>query len=331
MAPGRRTRWSLRLATVAGIDIRVHVSFLLLLGLVAVGSTAPDGPGLVAGIGWLAALFACVVVHELAHSLVAQRHGITVTEIDLLPIGGVSQMARLPEDPGVELRIAAAGPAASAALALTFGLSAALTGAQLWPPDLYRGDLLARLAWVNLLLAAFNLLPALPLDGGRVLRAVLEAHRDRRRATAIAAQVARILAVVMMVAGFLVNVWLLLIGLFVYVGSRAEQVAAEVHEQVKDLTVQDVMLPAPVPGTEVGDLDDPHVSVLSPDEALEASGLLAGSPAVAVVVRDGRVVGLARSEDAQRKVRRLLGLPVTHPPPPPPPPLPARTPTEGPS
>ena len=321
MTPGRRTRYSLRLGRVAGIDIRVHVSFLLLLGLVALGSTAPDGPGLVAGIGWLAALFACVVVHELAHSLVAQRHGIVVTEIDLLPIGGVSQMAQLPEDPGVELRIAAAGPAASAALALVFGLSAALAGADLWPPDLYRGDLLARLAWVNLLLAAFNLLPALPLDGGRVFRAVLEEHSDRRRATAIAAQVARVLAVVMMVAGVLVNVWLLLIGLFVYFGSRAEQTAADVHEQVKDLTVQDVMLSVS-PGTRPGDLAGPDAAVLRPEDPLEASGLLRGSPAVAVVVRDGRVVGLARSEDAQRKVRRLLGLPVVHPPPPAPPPLP---------
>lgn len=364
MTPGRRTRYSLRLGRVAGIDIRVHVSFLLLLGLVAVGSTAPDGPGLAAGIGWLAALFACVVVHELAHSLVAQRHGINVTEIDLLPIGGVSRMTQLPEDPRVELRIAVAGPAASAALALVFGLSAALVGAGLWPPDLYRGDLLARLAWVNLLLAAFNLLPALPLDGGRVFRAVLEEHSDRLRATALAAQVARVLAVVMMITGVLVNVWLLLIGLFVFFGSRAEQTAAELHEQVKDLTVREVMLTAPTilhsgewadqvsggspgsfpvidenrtcvglvttraiqraaPGTRVGDLADRNAPVLRPEDTLEASGLLEGSPAVAVVVRDGRVVGLARAEDAQRRVRRLLGLPIAHPPPPsPPPPLP---------
>ncbi len=245
MATRRRTRFSVRLGTVAGIDIRVHASFLLLFGLVALASTTPEGPGVVAGLAWLVALFACVVFHELAHSLVAQHHGITVTEIDLLPIGGVSQMARLPDDPKVELRIAAAGPAASAALALVFALVALATGAALWPPDLYRGEILARLAWVNLMLAAFNLLPALPLDGGRVFRALLEQHSDRRRATEVAARVARVLALVMIGTGVLVNVWLVLIGAFVYLGSRAEEAAAEVHEKVKDLTVREVMLTSP--------------------------------------------------------------------------------------
>lgn len=362
MATRRRTRFSVRLGTVAGIDIRVHASFLLLFGLVALASTTPEGPGVVAGLAWLVALFACVVFHELAHSLVAQHHGITVTEIDLLPIGGVSQMARLPDDPKVELRIAAAGPAASAALALVFALVALATGAALWPPDLYRGEILARLAWVNLMLAAFNLLPALPLDGGRVFRALLEQHSDRRRATEVAARVARVLALVMIGTGVLVNVWLVLIGAFVYLGSRAEEAAAEVHEKVKDLTVREVMLTSPpilrartpvdaVPlgptdwypviaenrayiglvdartlrqaatGARVGDLADPDAAVLGRDDALEPSGLLEGDPPVAVVLHDGRVVGLARAEDAQRRVRRLLGLPSPHPPPPPPPPL----------
>ena len=173
---------------MAGVDIRIHATFLLLVALVALGSTAPEGPGLVASLVWLAAIFTCVVVHELAHSLVARRNGIPIVEIELLPIGGVSKMERSPEDPRVELRIAAAGPAASVALGAVFAGIALLAGVPMWPPTLYGGGFLARLSWVNLLLAGFNLAPALPLDGGRVLRALLEQKTDRQRATHVAAR-----------------------------------------------------------------------------------------------------------------------------------------------
>ena len=238
----RRARLSWRLVTLAGIDVRIHVTFLLLIALVALGSTAPGGPGLASGLSWLFALFACVVVHELSHSYVARRNGIPVVSIDLLPIGGVSRMGRLPEDPGVELRMAAAGPAASVALGVVFAAAAALSGAAIWPPSLTGGGLLARLAWANLLLAGFNLLPAFPLDGGRVLRAALEEHRDRAAATHLAARVGRLFAAAMIAGGLLVNLWLVLIGVFIYFGSWAEESATLVHELVKDLRVRDVMI-----------------------------------------------------------------------------------------
>jgi Zn-dependent protease len=230
------------LVTLGGIEVRIHVTFLLLVALVALGSTAPGGPGLTSGMSWLFALFACVVLHELAHSYVARRNGIPVVSIDLLPIGGVSRMGRLPEDPGVELRMAAAGPAASIALGALFAAVAVLSGTAMWPPGLYDGGLVARLAWANLLLAAFNLLPAFPLDGGRVLRAVLEAHRDRAAATHLAARVGRIFAAAMIAGGLVVNLWLVVIGVFVYFGSWAEESATLVHELVKDLRVRDVMI-----------------------------------------------------------------------------------------
>jgi Zn-dependent protease len=245
-----------RLVTVAGVEIRVHATFLALVALVALGSTVPDGPGLFAGLAWLVALFSCVVAHELAHSLVARRNGIPVIEIELLPIGGVSKMARLPDDPQVELRIAAAGPAASVALGAAFASLAVLVGASLWPPTLYGGAWLARLAWVNVILAAFNLLPALPLDGGRVLRAVLEQRSDREQATRTAARVGRFFASLMIAAGVLVNLWLLIIGVFVYLGSVAEEAAATLHGLTKDLRVRDVMIREPiviVAGTPAGD------------------------------------------------------------------------------
>jgi Zn-dependent protease len=248
-----------RIATVAGIDVRIHISFLVLVALVALGSTAPGGPGVVPGLAWLTALFACVVAHEIAHGVVARRLGIPVLEIELLPIGGVSKLARPPDDPGTELRIAVAGPAASVGLAIGFAVSAGLAGVTLWPPDLYGGGFLARLAWVNLLLAAFNLVPALPLDGGRVLRAGLEERVGRARATLLAARTSRILAVGMVAAGAVFNVWLIVIGVFVYLGSWTEERAAAVHEQVKDLRIRDVMisgpltLPADLPAARAGE------------------------------------------------------------------------------
>ena len=254
---GGHRRFSARVGSLAGIDIRIHGSFLVLLALVAFASTAPDGPGPVSALLWLVALFGCVTLHELAHSVVARRHDIPIVEIELLPIGGISKMARMPEDPAVELRIAAAGPLMSLALAAVFAAGAALSGASLWPPTLYDGDILVRLAWVNLLLAGFNLLPALPLDGGRVFRAALEERWDRERATHVAVRVSRVFAVLMMVAGVFLNVWLLLIGAFVYFGSVAEEAAAEAHARIKDLRVRAVMhhdpmaLPAEASAAEV--------------------------------------------------------------------------------
>jgi stage IV sporulation protein FB len=237
---------SMRVATVSGIQIRIHATFLLLVALVAVTANAEEGPGLTWGLIWLVALFSCVVVHELAHSLVARRFGIPVLEIELLPFGGISKMGRSPQDPGVELRIALAGPLASVGLGAAFAWLALLAGASMWPPTLYGGGFLARLAWVNLLLAGFNLVPALPLDGGRVLRATLEQRSDRDRATRVAARAGRLFAVAMIAAGLLFNLWLLVIGLFVYAGSWAEEAAALLHACVKELHVSDVMVRDPM-------------------------------------------------------------------------------------
>ncbi len=357
--PRQRPKLSMRLATVAGIEIRVHAAFLLLVGLVALGSTAPEGPGLVSGLAWLFALFACVVAHELSHSLVARRFGIPIVEIELLPIGGVSKMGRSPEDPGVELRIAAAGPTASVALGVAFAALALLAGVSMWPPTLYGGGFLARLAWVNLVLATFNLVPALPLDGGRVLRATLERRFGRERATHLAARAGRFFATLMAAVGFsIVNVWLVIIGVFVYFGSWAEEAAAVVHERVKDLRVRDVMIREPIlaparapaaqvadalwrsaqrelpvvspvgehlgivtaddllrapPGATVADVADVAAPVLDPDDPLETSGLLSGDLDVAVVVREGRVVGLARAADALLVAQRLVQAPANQP------------------
>lgn len=240
--PRHRTfGWSLPIGRVAGIRISVHLTFFLLLALVAWAGTEPGGGGVVNAVAWLLALFACVVVHELAHSLLARRKGAKVRSITLLPIGGVSEIEQMPERWSDELAIAVVGPLASIGLAALAALLAALTGAHLLPVRLYEGSWLARLAWVNLLLGMFNLVPAFPLDGGRVLRAALERRRDLVTATRIAATVGRVLGSLMVLAGLLWDFWLVLIGIFVMIGAGQEQRATIVHARLRGLRVEQLM------------------------------------------------------------------------------------------
>ncbi len=249
--------WSVPIGRVFGVEIRVHVTFLLVVALFALGSSAPGGPGALAGVGWLLGIFACVLVHELAHSLVARRRGATVTAIVLLPIGGVSQLSNLPERPADEFAVAIVGPLASFAIAAGSGAVAWVLGQRLWPVDLADGPVVARLAWLNLILGAFNLLPAFPLDGGRVLRALLERRADLPTATRRAALVGKILAAAMVGVGLLVNWWLAIIGVFVFMGAAAEEAATLVHAALEHLRVRDLMLLDPVTvdvGTSLDDL-----------------------------------------------------------------------------
>ncbi len=252
-------RLSVSIGHVFGIDIRVHATFLLLVALFVLAYSGSGVPGVAAGLAWLVVIFACVVIHELAHSLVARRRGGVVHEIVLLPIGGVSKLERLPESPADELAIAIAGPLASLAIGVLAAAAALALGQSLLPVDMFAGPILPRIAWFNLLVGAFNLLPAFPLDGGRVFRALLERHRDLETATRQSARVGRVLAVLLIVVGLLLNFWLALIGLFVYFGASAEEAATIVHLRLKGLRVVDAMLLDPVVVDEderAGSLDD---------------------------------------------------------------------------
>lgn len=223
-------RGSLRCGRVLGVEVRLHWTFLLLVGFVfAVDHTAGIGAG-VAWLVWLVAVFASVLVHELSHCVVARRRGAVVRGILLTPIGGLSELEAMPESPADELVIAAVGPLTSLGLGLAAGAVGVLTGAALWPPTLFAGSWVARILWLNLLLGAFNLLPALPMDGGRVLRAALAVHRDRREATLLAVRVARVLGALMIAVGVAYDLWLAFIGVFVLMGASAEEDAATGHD-----------------------------------------------------------------------------------------------------
>jgi len=288
------------IASVAGITIRVHVTFLALLALIALSAPAA-GESVPGAVGWMVALFGCVVVHELSHALVARSKGIAVTAIDLLPIGGISRMERMPDDWRDELDIAVAGPAASFVLGATVLLAAAAAGSGALRPTLVAGPFVVRLGWANLLLAGFNLLPAFPLDGGRVLRATLERRMSRVAATRRAVRLSRVLAAAMIAAGLLANVWLIVIGMFVIVSGGAEEAAVLVHETLAPVRAADVAVPCPV-GFQA---DLAGIAVVDEQTPLDDVLPLLGDAPIAVT-RDGHVVGVITADEVGRRLRALL-------------------------
>ncbi|HWE38781.1 MAG TPA: site-2 protease family protein [Isosphaeraceae bacterium] len=173
-------RLSWQIGRVAGIGLFLHPTFLILLAAFYFGGGLP-----MVALG--VAAFGCVLLHELGHALMARRFGIDTHDITLYPIGGVARLARLPRAPGAELLIALAGPAVNIALALILGTVLALASLADGALPYELGVFLAELLWVNVGLAAFNLLPAFPMDGGRVVRAVLSGLVGRGRATEVAA------------------------------------------------------------------------------------------------------------------------------------------------
>lgn len=217
-------KWSWKLTQVAGIGIYVHSTFLILVAWIALaaGLTGQTVAEALATLGFVVALFSCIVLHELGHALTARRYGIRTRDITLLPIGGLARLERMPERPMEELVVAIAGPAVNFAIAgvLAVGLwwSGVLTGL----PGLVEGPFLERLLSVNLLIAGFNLLPAFPMDGGRMLRALLATRRDYVSATDTAAHVGQGLALVFGLVGLLFNPFLIFIALFVWIGAAAE-------------------------------------------------------------------------------------------------------------
>lgn len=227
---------SLKLLTVKGIPIRMHITFPLILIWAAVqfGSGQPNfWWGAIFGIVVVLLLFICVVLHELAHSLVAIQFGSKVNEIVLLPLGGVAQMERIPERPYQELLMSLAGPVTSGIIGVGLAfLTLFLFPLQIWTnflraissgSTLSWSHLLPYLAITNLFLAGFNLLPAFPMDGGRVLRALLAAFMPYGQATALAVRIGQVLAWMLGLAGLLGrDVFLILIALFVYTGAAQE-------------------------------------------------------------------------------------------------------------
>jgi Zn-dependent protease/CBS domain-containing protein len=282
--------WRWRLGELFGIVVYVHATFLLLIGWVALMSLQRGGglAEILIGILLILLLFACVVMHEYGHALTARRFGIRTQDITLLPIGGVARLERMPRDPAQELWVALAGPAVNVGIAAVLFLIVTLFAGirTLTNIQLIGAPILSQLLWWNVLMAVFNMLPAFPMDGGRVLRALLARRMEYTRATRSAANVGQLMA-------FLFALWglfnqapiLLFIALFVYLGAEAEAQMVQTQSDFRGLPVRQVMV------TRFTTLDARETL----GDAVRA--LLASTQQDFPVMAEGRVVGLLTRRD----------------------------------
>ena len=241
--------WSLNVGSIAGTAVRIHVTFLLLLAWIGFSAFQSGGSqAAVSGVAFIILLFACVLAHEFGHIFMARRFGIPTPDVTLLPIGGVATLERMPETPREQLLVAIAGPAVNVVIAAALLLWLALTAN---PAEVATGmskvedpnvSLLARLAAANIVLVVFNLIPAFPMDGGRVLNALLAMRMDKRRALEISARIGQVMAFVF---GFLGlangNPLLVFIAIFVYIAAASEVQSSSLEEMTSSLDVADAM------------------------------------------------------------------------------------------
>jgi Zn-dependent protease/CBS domain-containing protein len=239
-------KWSWKIGTLAGVELRMHVTFLLLLGWV--GAThwmaGRSVDAVLNGVAFILALFGCVLLHELGHSLAARRYGIPTRDITLLPIGGVARLERIPEKPSQELWVALAGPAVNVAISAVLFVWLSVTHG--WAPvgqmHVASGPFFERLLIANVWLVLFNLIPAFPMDGGRVLRAVLASRMEYVKATQIAAGIGQGLAFMFGLAGLFGNPMLLFIALFVWIGASQEAGATQMKAAMAGTPIRAAML-----------------------------------------------------------------------------------------
>jgi Zn-dependent protease len=253
--------WSWKIGRVAGIPIYVHWTFVILIAWLAAA-----GGGLREGLeqaGFVLALFGCIVLHELGHALTARRFGVPTSDITLLPIGGVARLQRIPEKPSQELLVALAGPAVNLAIIVVLWLvGVRFPEAADDSNQVLNAGFWSKMLLVNAFLAGFNMLPAFPMDGGRVLRALLAMKLPYAKATRAAATIGQLMAIAFGLFGLMNGAPLLLfIALFVWIGAEAEAVRVAERAALKGVSVRDAMLT--------------NFQVLHADETLgRAAGLL---------------------------------------------------------
>jgi Zn-dependent protease len=287
----RITKKSLLVTKIAGIDLFIHWTFgLLIVGLPAfyllTGHTTAETLFVLALV---LTIFACVVLHELGHALVGRHYDVPTRDITLYPIGGVARLQRMPTEPMEEFWIAIAGPAVNVAIAvLLLPFVFALGG---FPPmkDMFldtQGYFIPKLVGINVMLVAFNLLPAFPMDGGRVMRALLATRMTYLKATRLAARTGQFMAIFFGLFGFLFfNPILMFIALFVYLGAQQEEQATTMRTVIQGVPVQEAMMT--------------RYETLAPTATLRqaVAKLLAGSEHDFPVVESGHAVGVLTRKD----------------------------------
>jgi Zn-dependent protease/predicted transcriptional regulator len=238
---------SLYLGSYRNVKVFIHWTFSLLLLWIIISNMRQGMPAL--DILWIIifvlALFVCVVLHEFGHALAAQKYGIQTKDIVLYPIGGIARLEKLPEDPKQELWVAIAGPLVNIGLFIILSVFLSFKGFDMERLELIKiepSTILLYLASANLILAIFNLIPAFPMDGGRILRAILAIRLPRAKATQIAGGIGQFLAIFFIFFGLFNNPILVLIGIFIFLGAAAEVTHTQQESFLKGYKVKDVLM-----------------------------------------------------------------------------------------
>jgi Zn-dependent protease/CBS domain-containing protein len=277
-------KWQWKLGRFAGIDVFIHATFVLLIGWVGYNYWLQTGDWsrVFIGILFIFALFVCVILHEYGHALTARKYGIRTRDITLYPIGGVARLERMPDRPLEELWVALAGPAVNLVIAGILIAYLFLTNdlSPISDLDLARGSFLERLMALNVYLALFNLIPAFPMDGGRVLRALLAMKLDYVHATQIAANIGQGIAFLFGFIGLFSNPFLIFIALFVWIGAAQEANMVQVRNTLGGIPVTRAM--------------QTDFNMLAPSDTLGRAVelILSGSQQDFPVVEDGHVEGI---------------------------------------
>jgi len=289
--------WSVNIGTIAGTAVRIHVTFLLFLGWIFLASWYSGGPQAAwSGLAFMLLLFACVLAHEFGHIFMARRFGVPTPDVTLLPIGGVARLERIPEKPSEELLVALAGPAVNVviAAALVLFLGADLSAGNLAAVERAQISMIDRLAAVNLFLVLFNMIPAFPMDGGRVLRALLAIRLGHMRATEIAASIGQVVAFGLGFLGLFGNPLLIFIAIFVYLAASSEAQLVAMRAMSRDVPVSAAMI------TQFAQLaPEAHI-----DEAVDTL-LHTSQSEFPVVGADGRLAGVLSRADMIRALKQL--------------------------
>ncbi len=287
--------WSLNIGSIAGTAIRIHVTFLLFLAWIFGVEYLSGGPQAAwNGLLFVVLLFLCVLLHEFGHIFTARRFGVRTPDVILLPIGGVSRLERIPEQPSEEFLIAVAGPLVNIAIA---GLLVLVGGANLSADHLTalengQVSMIDRLAFVNLFLALFNLLPAFPMDGGRVLRALLATRFGYVRATEMAAMIGQWVAFALGFFGLFGNPILIFIAIFVYLAASSEAHVVAIRAMSRGVPVTAAMVT--------------QIAMLTPDEHVDAAVetlLHTSQGEFPVVDGQGRPLGVLGRNDLIRALK----------------------------
>lgn len=277
-------KWQWKLARIAGIDVYMHATFLLIIGWVALSHWTEQGTleAVISGVFFILLLFAFVVMHEYGHALTARKFGIKTRDITLYPIGGVARLERMPEKPIEELWVALAGPAVNVVIAAILFAYILITNTfePIMNLTISTGSFIERLMVVNLWLVIFNLIPAFPMDGGRVLRALLGLRMDYVRATQIAANIGQAFAFIFGFIGLFSNPFLVFIAFFVWTGASQEASMVQMKHSISGIPVTRAMMT---------DFD-----ILTPMDKLSrvVSLVLAGSQHDFPVIQDDQVIGI---------------------------------------